>query len=126
MGLKHPKPRNGCRSPRPQCGQHSSKSDPAEGRAFRALEIGEPKWYKEYIPHNGSDPITDEGQILLDDPGLLKDSDRKESDKCDLCKSLWIVDGRFITEDALPVQDLGHIQHTCESLSKTHTLTHHC
>jgi hypothetical protein len=42
----------------------------------------------------------------------------KESDKCDLCKAVWIEEGRFTTEDALPVQDLGHIQNTCKSLSK--------
>jgi hypothetical protein len=49
----------------------------------------------------------------------------KESDKCDMCKSLWISQGRFTTESALPVQTLGHIQHTCEALSEIHTMAHH-
>jgi hypothetical protein len=33
--------------------------------------------------------------------------------------------GRFTTESALPVQTLGHIQHTCEALSEIHTMAHH-
>jgi hypothetical protein len=33
--------------------------------------------------------------------------------------------GRFTTESALPIQTLGHIQHTCEALSEIHTMTHH-
>jgi hypothetical protein len=50
----------------------------------------------------------------------------KESDKCDLCTDLWIVEGRFNTEDGeLPIQTLGHIQHQCEALSEIHTLAHH-
>ena len=49
----------------------------------------------------------------------------KESDKCDLCKALWMSQGRFTTESALPVQTLGHIQHVCEALSEIHTMTHH-
>ncbi len=49
----------------------------------------------------------------------------KGSDKCDLCKALWISLGRFTTESALPVQTLGHIQHTCEALSEIHTMAHH-
>ena len=49
----------------------------------------------------------------------------KESDKCDLCKALWISQGRFTTESALPIQTLGHIQHTCETLSEIHTMAHH-
>ncbi len=31
----------------------------------------------------------------------------------------------FTTESALPIQTLGHIQHTCEALSEIHTMTHH-
>ena len=49
----------------------------------------------------------------------------KESDKCDLCRALWITEGRFNTEDELPIQTLGHIQHQCEALSEVHTLEHH-
>jgi hypothetical protein len=30
----------------------------------------------------------------------------KQSDKCDLCKALWIVQGQFKTEKDLPVQTL--------------------
>ena len=36
---------------------------------FKALEIGALKWYKEHIPRDGND-LTEEGQILLDDPEL--------------------------------------------------------
>jgi hypothetical protein len=49
----------------------------------------------------------------------------KESDRCDLCRVLWIVEDRFRTEKDLPEQTLGHIQHTCEALSATHIDTHH-
>jgi hypothetical protein len=49
----------------------------------------------------------------------------KESNKCDLCRALWIAEGRFNTEDELPIQTLGHIQHQCEALSELHTLAHH-
>jgi hypothetical protein len=30
-------------------------------------------WCKEHIPPNGSDPMSEEGQTLLDQPDLLKD-----------------------------------------------------
>ena len=33
-------------------------------------EIGAAKWCKEHIPRKGSDPITDEGLLLLDDMEL--------------------------------------------------------
>ncbi len=46
----------------------------------------------------------------------------KESDKCDLCKSVWMSQGRFTTESALPVQTLVHIQHTFKVLSEIHTM----
>ena len=49
----------------------------------------------------------------------------RESDRCDLCRALWIAEGRFRTEEELPEQTLGHIQHTCESLSATHIDAHH-
>ncbi len=49
----------------------------------------------------------------------------KESNKCDLCRALWIDEGRFNTEDELPIQTLGHIQHQCEARSEVHTLAHH-
>ena len=49
----------------------------------------------------------------------------KESNKCDLCKALWISQGRFTTEADLPIQTLGHLQHTCEALSEIHTMAHH-
>ena len=49
----------------------------------------------------------------------------KESNKCDLCKALWIKGNRFTTEADLPEQDLGHIQHTCEALAEAHTAAHH-
>ena len=49
----------------------------------------------------------------------------KESNKCDLCKALWIKENRFTTEADLPEQDLGYIQHTCEALSGAHTAGHH-
>ncbi len=48
----------------------------------------------------------------------------KESNRCDLCRDLWITEGRFNTEDDLPIQTLGHIQHQCEALSEIRTLAH--
>ena len=50
---------------------------------------------------------------------------RKESDRCDLCKALWVAEGRFKTEKDVPEQTLGHIQHTCEALSAAHMDAHH-
>ena len=50
---------------------------------------------------------------------------KKESDRCDLCKDLWIAEDRFKTEKDLPEQTLGHIQHTCETLSADHIDGHH-
>jgi hypothetical protein len=49
----------------------------------------------------------------------------KESDRCDLCRDLWITEDRFRTEKDLPEQTVGHIQHTCEALSATHIDAHH-
>jgi hypothetical protein len=49
----------------------------------------------------------------------------KESDRCDLCRTLWIEEGRFRTEKDLPEQTLGHIQHTYEALSTVHIDVHH-
>jgi hypothetical protein len=49
----------------------------------------------------------------------------KESNKCDLCKGLWIGEERFTTEDGLPILTLGHIQNECETLSEIHTFAHH-
>jgi hypothetical protein len=49
----------------------------------------------------------------------------KESNKCDLCRSLRIKENRFTSEADLPEQDLGHIQHTCEAISEAHTAAHH-
>ena len=40
-----------------------------EIEAYKALEIGAQKWCKEHIPRNGND-LTEEGQILLEDPEL--------------------------------------------------------
>jgi hypothetical protein len=50
---------------------------------------------------------------------------KMESDRCDLCKGLWIAEDRFKTEKDLPEQTLGHIQHTCEALSGDHIDSHH-
>ncbi len=55
----------------------------------------------------------------------IKTHSFKESNKCDLCRALWIAEGRFNTEDELPIQTLDHIQHQCEALSELHTLAHH-
>jgi hypothetical protein len=49
----------------------------------------------------------------------------KESDRCDLCRALWIVEDRFRTGKELPEQTLGHIQHTSEALSVAHIDAHH-
>ena len=38
---------------------------------------------------------------------------------------MWISQARFTTKSTLPIQTLGHIQHTCESLSELHTMEHH-
>jgi hypothetical protein len=40
-----------------------------------------------------------------------------------MCEVLWVV-GRYTTDDLL-TQDLGYIQHTCESFSDLHTAAHH-
>ena len=51
---------------------------------------------------------------------IHKITKKKESDRCDLCKTLWIEEDRFRTEKDLPKQNLGHIQHTCKTLSADH------
>ena len=56
---------------------------------------------------------------------IHKITKKKESDRCDLCKTLWIVEDRFKTEKNLPEQTVGHIQHTCEALSVDHIDAHH-
>ena len=56
---------------------------------------------------------------------IHKITKKKESNKCDLCKALWLAEDRFTTEKDLPEQDLGHIQHTCEALSAAHAEAHH-
>jgi len=55
---------------------------------------------------------------------IHKITKRKESDRCDLCKALRITEDRFTTGEDLPKQDLGHIHHTCETLSAPHTDAH--
>ena len=40
-----------------------------EIQAYKSLAIGAQKWCKEHIPRNGHD-LTEEGQILLEDPEL--------------------------------------------------------
>ena len=51
---------------------------------------------------------------------IHKITKRKESDRCDLCKTLWITEDRFTTEKDLPEQSLGHMEDTCEVLSTDH------
>ncbi len=55
---------------------------------------------------------------------IHKNTKNKESDKCDLYKTLWLEEGWFKTEKDLSEEDLGHIQHTCEYLSVTQIDTH--
>ena len=43
-----------------------------EIEAYKALEIGVLKWCSEHIPRDGND-LTEEGQILLEDPELWLD-----------------------------------------------------
>ena len=43
-----------------------------EIEAYKTLAIGAQKWCKEHIPRNGHD-LTEEGQILLEDPELWMD-----------------------------------------------------
>ena len=35
---------------------------------FRTLEIGTDKWCKEHITHKGEEPITEDGQQMLENP----------------------------------------------------------
>jgi ribonuclease HI len=56
---------------------------------------------------------------------IHKITKHRESDRCDLCRTLWMAEGRFKTEEELPKQTLGHIQHTCEALSAAHIDAHH-
>ena len=56
---------------------------------------------------------------------IQKISKRKESDRFDLCKTLWIAEGRFTTDKNFPEQHLGHIQYTCEDLLGDHIDAHH-
>ncbi len=56
---------------------------------------------------------------------IHKTTKGKESDRCDLCRTLWTAEGRFRTKKDLPEQTLGHIQHTCEALSAAHIDAHH-
>jgi hypothetical protein len=49
----------------------------------------------------------------------------KESNKFELCRALWIAEGRSNTDDEPPIQTLGHVQNQCEALSEIHTLAHH-
>ena len=187
--------------------QNRIRQKVGEIQALRSFERGVEKWCKEHITRKGNDPISEEGQNLLDDTdrwrdresllkecyesrkrerihedgsfmhlqkgpltttysGLVPQGGRvqgetgrmlkktsvksedqrsmlrstthgfpsntwihkitkgKESNRCDLCKVLWIEEDRFTTETALPEQDLGHIQHTCDVLSTTHTADH--
>jgi hypothetical protein len=48
---------------------------------------------------------------------IHKITKKKEVDRCDLCKTLWMVEDRFKTEKDLPEQTLVHIQHTCDQHS---------
>ncbi len=55
--------------------QHSQKPIPSKAgeiEAFRVLDIGEAKWWKEHIPRKGNNlnDITEEGMSLLDDTKL--------------------------------------------------------
>ncbi len=49
----------------------------------------------------------------------------KESNRFNLYRTLWISEGRFNTDDYLPIQNLRHLQHQCETLSKIHTYAHY-
>ncbi len=49
------------------CNYISQKEGEIE--TYKALEIGTQKWWKEHIPRNGNG-LTEEGQILLEDPEL--------------------------------------------------------
>ena len=45
------------------------RQKPGEIEDYKALAIGAQKWCKDHIPRNGHD-LTEEGQILLEDPEL--------------------------------------------------------
>ena len=111
--------------------------------SMHVLEIGTLKWCKEHIPEDGND-LTEEGQILLEDPELWLDrltflwechASRKQElttedvtfflHNKEVITSTFTGDW-FLTEgESRDKMVLGHIQHTCEALSKLHTMTHH-
>jgi len=50
---------------------HSPESDTTESKgnpSLSSFERGEEKWCKEHMPRKGKEPISEEGQNLLDDP----------------------------------------------------------
>ena len=96
------------------------------GKAETSLENGQRK-RKSDIKTRGeySNQLCNVSRRTSDEVDRSKITNRKESNKCDLCKALWVSQGRFTKETALPVQTLGHIQHTCETLSQLHTMTNH-
>ena len=51
---------------------HLTDSESSLQEAFLTLEIGTVKWCKEHITRNGNDPISEEGQKLIDQPDIWK------------------------------------------------------
>ena len=70
-------------------------------------------------------PLSTTSHTFPSNTWIHKITKGKESDRCDLCKVLWLEEDRFTTEKDLPEQTLGHIHHTCEVLSSAHMDTHH-
>ncbi len=57
--------------------------------------------------------------------GVIKSPTVRNRTSAICVKRLWISQGRFTTESALPVQTLGHVQHTCKAISEIHTMAHY-
>ena len=61
----------------------------------------------------------------MDPDGPEQNATESRGDPSSPCRTLWITEVRFRTEEELPEQTLGHIQHTCEALSAAHIDAHH-
>jgi hypothetical protein len=55
---------------------------------------------------------TDNSHTFPTNVWIHKITKGKGSDRCNLCRVLWIEEDRFRTEKMIPEQTLGHIQYT--------------
>ncbi len=98
--------------------------------AFLKPQSGRPwSWQRKSVRDQQTRFISTVRPDLSQSTHRIKEEDTitkdRESDRCDLCRTLWIAEGRFRTEKELPEQTMGHIQHTCEALSAPHSDAHH-